>query len=303
MQQRSVCAWGCRQRGDLIRLGELVGRKLGHADHHVYQLKNVMENFKTINFKKTGGIARIQLNRPEGANALDEQLARELAAAALMCDADRTVRCVVLTAQGRFFCAGGDIRSMMAAEATRAATVKTLADLAHRAISSFARMRAPLVVAANGAAAGAGLGLAMCGDLVLAAQSARFSMAYTTIGLSPDGAATYYLPRLIGLRKTQELAFTNRVLTADEALNWGLITRVVPDLDLEREAQDLAERIAAGPLDAHANVKSLLAGTYMSGLEAQMEMEGRLIATQSVSADAHEGLTAFMNKRQPRFNA
>lgn len=262
-----------------------------------------MKNFKTISFQKNRGIARIQINRPEEANALDEQLARELAAAALMCDADREVRCVVLTAQGRFFCAGGDVRSMIAADASRAAKVKNLADLAHRAISSFARMRAPLVVAVNGAAAGAGLGLAMCGDLVLAAQSARFTMAYTTVGLSPDGATTYYLPRLIGLRRTQELAFTNRVLNADEALAWGLITRVVPDLDLEREAQDLAQRLAAGPLDAHANVKSLLAGTYTSGLEAQMEMEGRLIAAQSVSADAQEGLTAFVNKRQPRFNA
>jgi 2-(1,2-epoxy-1,2-dihydrophenyl)acetyl-CoA isomerase len=270
----------------------------------VIELKKIlMENFKTISFQKTGEIARIQLNRPEGANALDEQLARELAAAALMCDADRAVRCVMLTAQGRFFCAGGDVRSMLAADATRAAKVKTLADLVHRAISSFARMRAPLVVAVNGAAAGAGLGLAMCGDLVLAAQSARFTMAYTTIGLSPDGAATYYLPRLIGLRKTQELAFTNRILTAEEALEWGLLTSVVPDLDLEREAQDLAQQIAAGPLAAHANVKSLLAGTYASGLEAQMEMEGRLIAAQSVSADAQEGLTAFANKRQPRFNS
>src|SRR5207244_1580037 len=109
-------------------------------------------------FQKTGAIARIRLSRPEGANALDQQLARELADAALICDADHTVRCVVLTAQGRFFCAGGDVRSMVAADAPRAATVKSLADLAHRAISSFARMRAPLVVAVNGAAAGAGLG-------------------------------------------------------------------------------------------------------------------------------------------------
>lgn len=261
-----------------------------------------MDSFKAISFQKAGGIARIQLIRPERANALDEQLARELAMAALMCDSDRTIRSVVLTALGRFFCAGGDVRSILAADTARAAKVKNLADLAHRAVSSFARMRAPLVVAVNGAAAGAGLGLAMCGDLVLAAKSARFTMAYTAIGLSPDGAATYYLPRLIGLRRTQELAFTNRILTADEALEWGLITKVVPDLDLEREAQELAQQIAAGPLDAHGNVKTLLSGTYASGLEAQMEMEGRLIAAQSVSADAQEGLNAFANKREPRFN-
>jgi 2-(1,2-epoxy-1,2-dihydrophenyl)acetyl-CoA isomerase len=206
----------------------------------------------------------------------------------------------VLTARGRFFCAGGDVKAM-AGSAQPGALVKRLADNAHRAISTLARMRAPVVVAVNGTAAGGGFGLAVCGDLVLAGESAKFTMAYTQIGLSPDGSSTWYLPRLIGLRRTQELAFTNRVLDAREALEWGLVTQVHPDAQLHTQAMALAQRLAEGPADSHAAIKQLLLQSGLQGLEAQMEIEGRGIAACAESEDGREGVLAFRDKRPPRF--
>src|SRR6202008_1021535 len=129
----------------------------------------------------------------------------------------------------------------------------------HAAQTNFARMRAPLVIAVNGAAAGAGMSLAAMGDLVLAARSAKFTLAYTAAGLVPDGSSTWFLPRIIGLRRTQELMLTNRRLGADEACAWGIVTRVVDDADLMPEAEKLAREIASGPTLAFASVKRLLA--------------------------------------------
>lgn len=179
--------------------------------------------------------------------------------------------------------------------------MKGLADDLHRAVSTFARMDAPLVVAVNGVAAGAGLSLAVTGDMVLAAASASFTTAYTRAGLSPDRSSTHYLPRLIGLRRTQELLFTNRRLSAEEAQEWGLVHRVVPDADLADEAEALAQQLAAGPLAAHGAVKRLLLGTVHTGLEEQMELEGRAIAACEMSAEGQEGVAAFVEKRPPVF--
>ena len=181
-----------------------------------------------LRFDLSDHVARITLDRPD-ANALDLDLARHLMRAAMRCDQDRDVRCVLLTGTGRFFCAGGDLRAMSAFGDELPAGLKEMTVYLHAAVSHFVRMRAPLVVAVNGAAAGAGMSLAAVGDLVLAAESATFTMAYTAAGLVPDGGSTWSLPRLIGLRRTQELMLTNRRLTAQEALEWGLVTRVVAD--------------------------------------------------------------------------
>jgi 2-(1,2-epoxy-1,2-dihydrophenyl)acetyl-CoA isomerase len=162
-------------------------------------------------------------------------------------------------------------------------------------------MRAPLVIAVNGTAAGAGMSLAITGDLVLAADSAKFTMAYTAAGLSPDGSSSYFLPRLVGLRRAQELLFTNRRLSAAEALDWGLVTQVVTDGELAETAQTLATRLAAGPTSAYGMVKSLLIDTYDTSLEGQMELEGRGIADMAAGPDGLEGIAAFVNKRTPAF--
>ena len=156
-------------------------------------------------------------------------------------------------------------------------------------------------VAVNGVAAGAGLSIAISGDLVLAARSAMFTSAYTAAGLSPDGSSTYFMPRLIGLRRSQELMLTNRRLNADEAVEWGLINRVVADDDLMAEAEALARNLASGATGAYGAVKKMLTETFTNPLETQMEIEARFIAERATSPDGREGIDAFVNKRTPDF--
>jgi 2-(1,2-epoxy-1,2-dihydrophenyl)acetyl-CoA isomerase len=162
-------------------------------------------------------------------------------------------------------------------------------------------MKAPLVVAVNGVAAGGGFSLAMVGDLVLASATASFTMAYSAAGLSPDGSSTYFLPRLVGLRKTQELMFTNRRLDANEALAWNLVHSVHPDATLRAQALEVAGRLASGAGQSHAAIKKLLSCAFENGLESQMELEGLLIAEHAASADGQEGIRAFCERRPPAF--
>ena len=145
------------------------------------------------------------------------------------------------------------------------------------------------------------MSLAAAGDLVLAAESSTFTSAYTAAGVSPDGSSTYFLPRLIGLRRTQELMYTNRRLTAAEALVWGLVTRVVPDSELAEEARTLAGRLASGPTRAFGRVKQLLHESFQGSLETQMERESRGIAEMAAGLDGPEGIRAFTEKRKPEF--
>src|SRR3974390_1657187 len=157
-------------------------------------------------FELCGAVARLTLNRPAAANAIDMALARELMMGAIRCEEDDSIRCVLLTGSGRFFCAGGDIRSFVAAGAEGvAALLKEMTAYLHMALSRFARMNKPLVVAVNGMSAGAGFSLSLIGDLVIAAREAQFTSAYTALGVSSDGGLTWILPRLVGLRRAQEL--------------------------------------------------------------------------------------------------
>ncbi|MGA5464551.1 enoyl-CoA hydratase/isomerase family protein [Mycobacterium sp. NPDC050041] len=258
-----------------------------------------MTEYDAITFSQDGAVARIGLNRPDAANGMNDTMTRELADAAKRCDT-ASVKVVVLTGSGRFFCAGGDLKSFASAP-SRGAYIKGVADDLHRAISTFARTDAVLITAVNGTAAGAGFSLAITGDLVLAAESATFTMAYTKVGLSPDGSSSYYLPRLVGLRKAQELMLTNRTLTAAEAVDWGLATEVVPDAELGERATALAEKVAAGARGSGGGVKYLLLNSLKNSLEEQMELEGRLIADRADSADGREGVDAFLAKRRPEF--
>jgi len=158
-----------------------------------------------------------------------------------------------------------------------------------------------VIISVNGVAAGAGFSLAVTGDLVLAAESSSFTMAYTRAGLSPDGSSSYYLPRLIGITKTKELMLTNRTLTAPEASQWGLVTEVVPDAELAARTDKLAGQMAATASGSNGGVKNLLLSTLSAGLEEQMELEGRLIANLADSADGREGIDAFLAKRKAEF--
>lgn len=258
-----------------------------------------MSAYQSIAFEQSGPVNRITLNRPDAANGLSDTMAAELADAAARCDTTAT-KVVVLTGAGRFFCAGGDLKAFAAAP-DRGRFIKGVADDLHRAISTFARMDAVLLAAVNGAAAGAGFSLAIAADLVLAAESATFTMAYTRVGLSPDGSSSYHLPRLVGMRRAQELMLTNRTLSAAEAHQWGLITEVVPDAGLADRATALAGRLAGGARRSHAAVKTLLLASLKNSLEEQMELEGRTIARQADTADGREGVDAFLAKRPARY--
>ena len=181
------------------------------------------------------------------------------------------------------------------------AGLKELTIYLHGAVSRFARMDAPFITAVNGIAAGAGFSLAVCGDMVFAAESAKFAMAYTAAGLSPDGSSTYFVPRLIGIQRSKELMITNRRLSAQEAYDWGLVNKAVADNDLMTEAEKLAKQLANGPTRAYGSVKKLLNETLNQSLETQMELEARQIVDMVKTNDGREGLDAFVNKHQPNF--
>jgi 2-(1,2-epoxy-1,2-dihydrophenyl)acetyl-CoA isomerase len=260
-----------------------------------------MNQFTHIHFEIEGAIARIGLNRPDAANGLDSLMASELKQAARQCEADARLKVVILSASGRFFCAGGDLKEMLSAGDAIGEAAQSLADDFHAAISALSRMQAALVIAVNGVAAGGGFSLALTGDIVLAAESASFTMAYTRAGLCPDGASSYFLPRLLGLRKAQELMLTNRTLDAREACELGLVTRVVADAELEAESERLAAELAGAARLSTAYVKKLLLASAGNDLETQMALEGQLLAQCAASKDGHEGLTAFVEKRKPEF--
>jgi len=260
-----------------------------------------MENYSALRLERKDEIAVITLNRPKAANCMNLLMAEELKAVARLCANDPSLRAVVLTAEGRFFCGGGDVQEIASFGADAQARIKPLVDALHEAISTFSRMRPPLVTAVNGIAAGAGFSLAAVGDIVLAAESASFTMAYAGVGLSPDGSSSYFLPRIIGLRRTQELMLTNPTLPASEALALGLVTRVVPDDKLFESALEMARSLASRAPESNAAIKTLLLASFANNLEQQMALEGRHIAQCAGSANGREGVRAFIEKRAPRF--
>lgn len=253
----------------------------------------------TVRVEARGSVALVTLDRPEAANALNLRMAMDLLAAALACARDPGVRAVVLTGAGRNFCFGGDLRAMREEGAAVDAYLRELTSYLHAAISHFVRMDAPVIAAVNGTAAGAGVGLVAMADLAIAAESAKFSLAYTRVGLTPDGGTSYFLPRLVGAKRALELVLTNRVLAAEEAKSWGLVNEVEPDAHVLDAALRLAERLAAGPKGAYGRSKELLAGG--GALEAQLAREAQTIARQVVTAEGREGIDAFLEKRSPRY--
>src|SRR5437899_5579005 len=222
-------------------------------------------------------IATITLNRPEAYNALNRGLVQDLFHAVLEVDDDPDVRCIVVTGAGKAFCAGGDVKAFADNLDHIGALIKELTTYLHGAVSRLCRSEKPVIMAINGVAAGGGLSLALSGDLVLAAESARFTMAYSKIGATPDGSSSYFLPRLIGIRRALELYLTNRVLSAKEALEWGLVNRVVPDAELGSATRALARELAQGPTKAFGAAKLLFHQSTHESLEPQMELESQAI--------------------------
>ena len=246
-------------------------------------------------------VVRLVLNRPEAGNALDVPLARALMYAAIECDEDESVRCVVLTGSGRQFCVGGDIRAFQAAGKRLGVLIKEITSYLHMAIARLMRMRKPLVTSINGPAAGAGVSLAVLGDIALASRSAHFTLAYTALGVSPDGGSTWLLPRLIGLRRTQELMLLNHRIGADEAVSTGLVTRTVDEDTLAAETSRVAEQLTGSATAALGRTRGLLLASFGASLEEQMEAETRAIAESANGAESAEGIRAFFEKRVPNF--
>jgi 2-(1,2-epoxy-1,2-dihydrophenyl)acetyl-CoA isomerase len=251
--------------------------------------------------QRQGSVVRLILNRPKAGNAINIELAKALMEAAIACDEDPGVRCVVLTGSGRMFCAGGDVRLFASAGDRIPQLLKELTSYLHSAISRLARMEKPLVTIVNGPAAGAGFSLALLGDIALASRDASFTLAYGKLGLSPDGGATWLLPRLIGLRRTQELILTDPTLPAATAADLGLVTRVCDAETLSTEADLLIERLSRSAVCAWGRTRELLLGAYGASLESHLEAEARMIARAGRSAESREGIAAFAERRPADF--
>jgi 2-(1,2-epoxy-1,2-dihydrophenyl)acetyl-CoA isomerase len=253
-----------------------------------------------IDFSIADGVARLTLSRPEVGNAVDVPMAHALLSAAIRCETDASIRCVVLTGQGRLFCAGGDVSAMRSAGDGLPEMLTELIALVHAGVNRLARMPKPLLVLVNGPAAGAGFSLAMLGDVVLSARSAHYTAAYGAIGLTADAGLSWLLPRLVGLRKAQEMILTNKRIKAEEAEAIGLVTRAVADEALASEGEAMAAKLVDAPTGAIGAARALLMESFESPFELQLDRELRSMAT-AASGEAREGLAAFFAKRPANF--
>lgn len=239
------------------------------------------------------GVVELLLDHADRGNALDLEGAEHLRAAAKQV-ADDPGRAVLLRAAGRNFCVGGDLRSFAGHGDQTGSYVREVALAAHAAVESLHSLPVPLVTAVQGAAAGAGIGLALLGDLVLASRSAVFRLAYTAVGLSPDCGASWLLPRLVGPMRAADLLLTNRVLRASEAEAWGLVSRVVDDAALAEESFALATRLADGPVDAYTAVKRLVRQSAITPLRDHLAAEAHSIAELADGASAKAAIKSFL---------
>ena len=247
------------------------------------------------------GIAHLIFNRPEAGNALNPDVIHAFRdAAESLADRD-DVAVVVLTGAGKNFSVGGDLRFMHDAGDDVSHAVYGLASTMHAALEALAALDAPVISVVRGAAAGGGMSIAIAADIVLAAESATFTVAYTAIGFSADGGASWTLPRLVGQRRAAELMFLNERLSAARAQELGLVTRVVADDALDAEAEKLARRLAGGPVGAHGAVKRLLQRSFSSSFGEQLAEEAHTIAGLAAAPDGREGVLAFLDKRAPHF--
>ncbi len=260
-----------------------------------------MNELETIRFELADNVAKVTLDRPDAANAMNARMTKDLLEVGIECDENPEVRAVLLRSEGRMFCAGGDLASFAEAGDALPRHLKEMTVYLHAAITRLVRGRAPVVAAVQGPAAGGGFSLACAADLVIASEEAAFSMAYTRAGLTPDGSSTWFLPRVIGRRRALELILTNRTLSAAEARDWGLINEVVSTEELDARAEDLARKLAAGPTWAFGRVKELVMRSWAEDLESQMEFESQAIADAARTEDAAEGIAAFFQKRRANF--
>ena len=252
-----------------------------------------------VRFARHDHVALLTLERPERYNALDLATARALSEQLLRASSDEGVRAVVLTGAGRAFSAGGDLRRVLDHAGGLPAAFRELATAVHVAVAEVRRMPKPVIAAVNGVAAGGGFSLALACDFRVVAASAPLVQGYTSQGLAIDAGGSFTLPRLVGLARALEIAAFDEPIGAEQALEWGLATRVVPDDEVVAEALAMATRLAHRSVSAFAAVKRLMTDSFESSLEGQLEREREALVRCAAHPDAREGLEAFAQKRRP----
>jgi 2-(1,2-epoxy-1,2-dihydrophenyl)acetyl-CoA isomerase len=256
--------------------------------------------YQTLLYERSGAIATITLNRPDARNALDFVMRRELAGVLDEVEADAAARVLILTGAGGHFCAGGDVKTMREKRHT-AAEGRARVELLNKAITRLVDFPKPTIAMVDGYAVGAGTNLALCCDLVIASDRAKFGELFWKIGLVPDGGGTWLLPRVVGMARAKELIFTADVIDAAEADRIGLVNRVVPVSELEKTTRALAEKIAGGPPGVLKLAKHMLHRAATSDLPSALDLEAYSQGLAISSEDHQEGLAAFFEKRPPRF--
>ncbi len=256
--------------------------------------------YQTLIVERTGALATLTLNRPDARNAIDLTMRHEIVAALDEIEADEAVRVLILTGGGGHFCAGGDVKTMRARRNT-AAEGRGRVQLLNRMVLRLVDFPRPTIAMVDGFAVGAGTNLALCCDLVVASDRARFGELFNKIGLVPDGGGTWLLPRLVGLARAKELIFTGEVFDAAEAARIGLVNRVVPAADLVRVTRALAETIAAGPPGVLRMAKHMVNRAATADLAGALDLEAYSQGIAIAADDHQEGLAAFFDKRPPKF--
>ena len=258
-------------------------------------------SYETITYTVIDNVGHLRLNRPNGANAVSEAFARDLRDVMIEIEFDDTVRAVSVTAEGKVFCAGGDLKEFHSMGTDLAKHgAKLLGDF-HTALYKMNRMAKPFVAGVRGAAGGAGLSLVGAFDLVVSGAGAKYTMAYTRAGMTPDGTSSYFIGRHIGLRRMLDLTLTNRVLDAETAESWGLVNRVVDDDDVDIATAELAAELAAGAPVAIGHAKQVIYNGFEHSLESAGEFEGVMITSAMATADGQEGIASFVEKRAPKW--
>jgi 2-(1,2-epoxy-1,2-dihydrophenyl)acetyl-CoA isomerase len=260
--------------------------------------------YETIEVSTKGPVAEILLNRPERLNAWNDQFGNELREAILTDAADPSIRAVMITGAGRGFSSGADLKDMLERAVSEEAPPNVgdlLRERYHPIIKGIRELPKPVVAAVNGPAVGIGCSLALACDLILAAESAIFGLAFVNIGLIPDGGSTFLVPAAVGKARALEMALLGEPVPAERALEWGLINRVVPDAKLMDEARELTERMANGPTRSYANSKRALNNSLLKIMDEQLDLEADIQAELANSEDFGEGVRAFVEKRDARF--
>jgi len=257
--------------------------------------------YSTLIVERTGAVATLTLNRPGARNALDLAMRQEMLAALDEVEADEAVRVLVLTGAGEHFCAGGDVKNMRERRQT-AAEGRRRVQMLNTMVQRLVDFPRPTIAMVDGYAVGAGTNLALCCDLVIASERAKFGELFNKIGLAPDGGGTWFLPRLVGLARAKELIFTGDVFDATEAARIGLVNRVVPVAELRAVTRALAEKIAGGPPAVQRMAKHMLNRAATSDLPAALDLEAYSQGLAIASDDHQEGLAAFFDKRSPKFS-